>query len=89
MNIEEYMRQHEFTDEMLDACASSYEQGNFPHEDGPVHFGSHVGSVAFQKITVRIPTQDKEKIEAFAQSHGMHTGDVYREAVSRFLQSAL
>lgn len=57
MNVSEHMEKHGLADEALDAMAEPYESGDYPHEDGLVHSGSHLDAVGGKRVAVVYPSE--------------------------------
>lgn len=85
MNVAEYMKKHNLTDENLDAVAKPYESGDYQSEDGTVHTGSHLDAVGKRRITVIYDARDTQRVAAIAKSRGVKTSEVYRDALNYYL----
>ena len=85
MNVAEYMKKHNLTDEDLDAVAKPYESGDYQSEVGTVHTGSHLDAVGKRRITVIYDARDTQRVAAIAKSRGVKTSEVYRDALNYYL----
>ncbi len=85
MNVAEYMKKHNLTDENLDTVAKPYESGDYQSEDGTVHTGSHLDAVGKRRITVIYDARDTQRVAAIAKSRGVKTSEVYRDALNYYL----
>lgn len=85
MNVAEYMKKHNLTDEDLDAAAKPYESGDYQSEVGTVHTGSHLDAVGKRRITVIYDARDTQRVAAIAKSRGVKTSEVYRDALNYYL----
>lgn len=85
MNVAEYMKKHNLTDENLDAVAKPYESGDYQSEGSTVHTGSHLDAVGKRRITVIYDARDTQRVAAIAKSRGVKTSEVYRDALNYYL----
>lgn len=87
MNVSEYMRKHDLTDEGLDSIAEPYENGSHPSETGKVYVGSHIDAVGKRRVTVIYDAADTQRVAAIARRRGVKPSEVYRDALSHYLQT--
>lgn len=85
MNISEYMKKHDLTDEQLDAMAEPYESGDYGSEDGEIYTGSHLDSVGKRRVTVIYNASDTQRVASIARRRGVKPAAVYRAALDYYL----
>ena len=87
MNVSEYMQKHGLTDEGLDSIAAPYEDGDYPSETGKVYVGSHIDAVGKRRVTVIYDAADTQRVAAVARRRGVKPSEVYRDALTHYLQA--
>lgn len=85
MNVSDYMEKYGLSDADLDRMAEPYENGDFEHEAGRIHTGSHVSAVGKKRITVVYDARTVQEIDRIAKSRGVKPSAVYRDAVDQYL----
>ena len=85
MNIDEYMKKHNLTDDRIDAMAMPYEAGVYESASGTVYSGSHLDAVGKRRVTVVYDASKTQRVASLAKAQGVKPSEIYREALDYYL----
>ena len=85
MNVSDYMKKHNLTDDDLDKMAAPFERGDFEVQDGKVFNGSHIDAVGKKRVTVVYDASATQKVAGIARSRGVKPSEIYRDALDYYL----
>lgn len=85
MNVSEYMKKHDLTDESLDDMAAPYERADYEKGSGSVFVGSHLDAVGKKRVTVIYDAEAAQRAAALARRRGVKTSQIYRDALNYYL----
>lgn len=85
MNIDEYMKKHNLTDDDIDAIAAPYETGVYETARGTIYSGSHLDAVGKRRVTVVYDASKTQRVASLAKAQGVKPSEIYRDALDYYL----